>query len=323
MQITGILLFILFCSGVANGQKITQYEPFIASGVTTNNKQVIILRKFIKDNHVQYFTINPELLSTQVISAGLLTVQPAAWKEIYAKFIFTPYIRSLREAASYSDPIQDAGFRRFRPIQHGIDLTIDLCPSHRPLDKLVFTDLIKEMGKIEKPVPVAASVTGLWMNSHPGDLRWLDSLVMAGDLSILWINHSYHHFTQKNLPLRRNFLLEPGTNIKDEVLNTEIDMLERGITPSCFFRFPGLVSDREIYDDILQLGLIPVGSDAWLAKGQWPQNGSIVLIHANGNEPLGIRDFIKLLQDKQQEVLSKQWELFDLRESLMEDETKH
>ena len=37
------------------------------------------------------------------------------------------------------------------------------------------------------------------------------------------------------------------------------------------------------------LGLIPLGSDAWLAKNEWPREGSIVLVHANGNEPLGVR----------------------------------
>jgi len=77
------------------------------------------------------------------------------------------------------------------------------------------------------------------------------------------------------------------------------------IVPSVFFRFPGLVSDREIYRKILNLGLIPVGSDAWLAKRQQPSYGSIVLIHANGNEPLGVRDFIDLLKNKRADVLSK------------------
>jgi hypothetical protein len=61
-------------------------------------------------------------------------------------------------------------------------------------------------------------------------------------------------------------------------------------------------------------------TDAWLAKGQEPGNGSIVLIHANGNEPVGIKDFIELLRQHQQEVLSKKWELFDLRESVIENE---
>jgi hypothetical protein len=119
-----------------------------------------------------------------------------------------------------------------------------------------------------------------------------------------------------------NFMLAKGTDINAEVLKTEILLLQNKIIPSIFFRFPGLVSDQYIFNEILNLGLIPVGSDAWLAKGQWPDKGSIVLIHANGNEPLGVRDFIDLLRNKRAEVLSKRWELFDLRESLVEFEKK-
>lgn len=70
---------------------------------------------------------------------------------------------------------------------------------------------------------------------------------------------------------------------------------------------------------VLNLGLIPIGSDSWLSKGQSPINGSIVLIHANGNDPVGVSDFLILLKNKRADVLSKRWELFDLRESIARD----
>ncbi len=218
--------------------------------------------------------------------------------------------------------MQDAGFRQFMPNQKGIDLTIDLCPSIRPLDRVVFTDLIHEVGQVEKPVPIAISITGRWMNMHPDDLNWLKEMDKSDELNIVWVNHSYNHFTEKGVPLKMNFMLAPGTDINTEVLNTEIAMLERNITPSVFFRFPGLVSDQQIYSKIVNLGLIPIGSDAWLAKGQWPVPGSIVLIHANGNEPIGVQDFINLLRKERTEILSKHWELYDLRESIVDSEPK-
>jgi hypothetical protein len=98
--------------------------------------------------------------------------------------------------------------------------------------------------------------------------------------------------------------------------------MQKGITPSVFFRFPGLVSDHEIFEQILNLGLIPIGSDSWLAKGQWPDTGSVVLIHANGNEPVGVHNFIYLLKIKHAEALANRWELYDLRESLVNEESK-
>jgi len=302
------------------GQPISNYVLFTGRGVSKNNsEELIILRKFFKDGHYYYFTLSPKSLNTKILSADSLSINQVSWQTIQSRYFSTPYIQALKLAELHSDTLQDAGFTRFLPSQKGIDLTIDLCPSQRPLDRIVFTDLINEAGKVEKPVPIAVSITGRWIREHPVDLSWLDSLTKTGELSILWINHSYNHHTYKNVPLKRNFMMAPGTDINSEVLLTEIALLQKNIVPSVFFRFPGLVSDHEIYDKILNLGLIPIGSDAWLAKGQWPTDGSIVLIHANGNELIGVRDFINLLKDKRAEVLSKRWELYDLRESLIDD----
>jgi len=302
------------------GQPISNYVLFTGWGVSKNHsEELIILRKFFKDGHYCYFTLSPKSLNTKILSADSLSINQVSWQTIQSRFFSTPYIQALKLAELHSDTLQDAGFTRFLPSQKGIDLTIDLCPSQRPLDRIVFTDLINEAGKVEKPVPIAVSITGRWIREHPVDLSWLDSLTKTGELSILWINHSYNHHTYKNVPLKRNFMMAPGTDINSEVLLTEIALLQKNIVPSVFFRFPGLVSDHEIYDKILNLGLIPIGSDAWLAKGQWPTDGSIVLIHANGNELIGVRDFINLLKDKRAEVLSKRWELYDLRESLIDD----
>jgi hypothetical protein len=157
------------------------------------------------------------------------------------------------------------------------------------------------------------------MLQHPQDLEWLKQLRNDGEIHVTWVNHSYNHRVSKNAPLKQNFLLEPGTDISYEVLATEQLMLKNGLVPSVFFRFPGLVSDQQLIYKITGFGLIPVGSDAWLAKGQQPRPGSIVLIHGNGNEPVGVEDFIKLLQSKTKQIAKKQWLLYDLRESVDEE----
>lgn len=64
---------------------------------------------------------------------------------------------------------------------------------------------------------------------------------------------------------------------------------------SVFFRAPGLVTDTKLLNQLSIDGLILVGSDAWLAKGEGPQSGSIILIHGNGNKPQGIRRMNELL----------------------------
>lgn len=307
----------------APAQTVTDYCLFTGWGTLKNSgEDVIILRRFLKGNAMYYLTVPVQTLNTGIIGAELLEVRQASWQAIKTKFAASPYIRLLEKAGKLDLPMQDAGIRSFSSSREGIDLTIDLCPSHRPLDRIIFTDLINELGRIEKPVPLAISITGKWMNTHPKDLLWLDSLEKAGLLDIVWINHTYNHNVSKNAPLRDNFLLEPGTDINTEVLKIEAALIEKNMVPSVFFRFPGLVSDKTIYDKIINYGLIPVGSDAWLAKGQQPGKGSIVLIHGNGNEPLGIKDFISLLHREQPNVLSGKWELFDLRESVMDEEIK-
>jgi hypothetical protein len=321
--ITGFLIWLLLLTNVA-AQNISSYTVFTGWAKEYNSaEELILLRHFRSSGHSRFLAVSPQTLKTCIVDSLHLEVFPATWTDLHQKFRSTAYIKALEQAGNQDVPLQDAGLTTFSRSQKGIDLTIDLCPSHHPLDRIVFSDLIHTLGSVEKPVPMAISVTGIWMNTHSNDLHWLDSLNKAGVLDITWVNHTYNHYVSKSAPLKENFMLEPGTDINAEVLKTEVSMLERELLPSVFFRFPGLVSDKAVYDKILNFGLIPVGSDAWLAKGQVPGNGSIVLIHANGNEPVGVKDFIGLLKNHQQDELSGKWELFDLHESIINQENNH
>ncbi|MBS1501780.1 MAG: polysaccharide deacetylase, partial [Bacteroidetes bacterium] len=231
----------------------------------------------------------------------------------------TPYEKAINKAEKQSLNIQDAGIERGLPSKAGISLTADLCPSHKPLDRRIFIAMISEFQKVEKPAPIALSVSGLWMLSHAADIQWLKKLSNAGDIRITWVNHSFNHRVSKTAPLKENFLLEAGTDINHEVLATEKLMLKNGLVPSAFFRFPGLVSDQQLVYKITDYGLIPIGSDAWLAKGQRAQNGSIVLIHGNGNEPVGVADFLNLLRKKTRQISKKQWLLYDLSSTVKDE----
>ena len=90
--------------------------------------------------------------------------------------------------------------------------------------------------------------------------------------------------------LFRKLLLSAGTNPKVEILSTEKYLLEAGQNPGVFFRFPGLVSNKKLIKTLKSYGLIPLGADAWIAKGQAIRPGGIILVHGNGNEPDGIKD---------------------------------
>lgn len=302
----------------ANYKKITNYRVYY--GWAKHYPQDwMITRQFVNDGKTYLLLVNPQTLETKIDEPGFYEIKPMTIDEARTFFKSTPYIKALVKAEKESANLQDAGIESGMPKETGISLTADLCPSHKPLDRVIFTDIIAQFGKVERPVPVALSVTGIWMRQHPQDLEWLKKLQADRQIYITWINHSFNHRVSTKLPLKENFLLEAGTNINFEVLETEMAMLKNGLQPSVFFRFPGLVSDKQLVFQITDFGLIPVGTDAWLAKGQQPQAGSIVLIHGNGNEPVGVQDFIKLLKSKTQSIAKKQWLLYDLRESVDEE----
>ena len=139
--------------------------------------------------------------------------------------------------------------------------------------------------------PVALSISGLWLIHHFADFRWLVDQRNSGALDILWVDHTYHHPYQRKLANAANFLLTRGVDPEKEILDTERLLIANGETPSLFFRFPGLVSSDPLMQAVSRFHLVTLGADAWLAKGQQPERGSIVLVHPNGNEPKGLALF--------------------------------
>lgn len=317
-----LLLFVIALTSNAqqNFLDIKNYRVFY--GWAHNYPQDwLILRRFENNGRDYLLLVNPHNLRSKVDESSFYQIRQMTLAGARNYFRTTPYVRAINQVEKQSVSIQNAGIERGMPTETGISLTADLCPSHKPLDRRIFTDMISEFKKVEKPAPIALSVSGLWMLNHIADLEWLKKLRNEGEIRITWINHSFNHRVSKTAPLKENFLLEPGTDINYEVLATEKLMLKDGLVPSAFFRFPGLVSDQQLVYKITDYGLIPIGSDAWLAKGQQANDGSIVLIHGNGNEPVGVNDFIKLLQSKTKQISQKQWLLYDLS-STVEDEEK-
>jgi hypothetical protein len=315
-----LIVFVLIglhqnANAQVNYSKITNYKVYFAAA-KRNKTDWLAIRQFENDGKTYLLLVDPDELETHIEEATLYTLNPMTMDKVRLYYYKSTYEKALRTAEKQSVMIQDAGIESGMPKETGITLTADLCPSHRSLDKVIFTDIFHQFQKVERPVPIALSITGIWMQQHPQDLEWLKKMQKDSEISITWINHSYNHRVSLKAPLKENFLLEPGTNINYEVLETEKAMLKNGLLPSVFFRFPGLVSDQQLVYKITNFGLIPVGTDAWLAKGQQPQAGSIVLIHGNGNEPVGVNDFINLLKSKTKSIAKKQWLLYDLRESV-------
>lgn len=316
------ILILILSNTTLFAQNILQdYKVCIGEG-KYKSKDILVIRAFTDSRHYFYIGVDPENLETQIIPANQITVNATTWPQLIQKYSTTAYVKAIQTAKDQSFSLQNSGIIHGYPKEHGVSLTIDLCPSHKPLDRTVLTSVIAEFDKSEKPVPIALSITGKFMLTHASDLEWLKELIASKEISVTWINHTYNHHYDPQVPLKDNFLLEAKTDLNFEILETEKALLQHGFLFSVFFRFPGLVSDNTIVDKVVDYGLIPIGSDAWLAKGQSIRGGSIVLIHGNGNEPIGIEDFIHLLRTEKASVLKKEWLLYDLRESI-ENEFKN
>lgn len=287
-----LLLLLLAGAERGFGAAVTGYAPLFLAGRDGSGTELVLIRSFLLDGLPQYLAVDPRSLVVRSLpAAGVTTGGPPG--EALQR---SPYLRALAAATAPPYPLQNDGAIRAVAAVAGLFLTVDLCPSGRPLERELFVSLAGH-GTGKRPAPVALAVSGRWLRSHQDELRWLRGEVAAGRLAITWVNHSFSHPYDPTLPLGRNFLLTAGIDLDREILATEQFLLEEGMVPSPFFRFPGLVSDQRSISRLAQLGLIPVGSDAWLAKGEMPREGSFILVHGNGNEPAGIRHFLQLQRE--------------------------
>ena len=292
--------------------KVTKYVM-----VLSELGPLVAIRSFEQGGKPWLLAVNPSTLATSVVPGP--AAPSTTWLALEAKYPKSPWLRARLDADQHAANLQDAGLTHLLPNEAGVVLTVDLCPSTRKFDLRLIQRLLAVLEPKEKPIPIAFALSGVWSQEHPDELQKL--MAMDGtDLTITWMNHSMHHRYSPSAPLVKNFMLEPGTNVAQEVIDTEVLMLESGLTPSVFFRFPGLVSEPTLITFVTELGLIPVGSDAWLAKGEHAKSGSIVLVHGNGNEPRGVDDFLALLDSEKKAISTRQFLLLDLREGLVDEE---
>jgi hypothetical protein len=179
-----------------------------------------------------------------------------------------------------------------------ITLTIDMCQSRKAWDKRLYDWARDVSAATGKPATVGVAMTGGWAKSHPTELRTLMQWQRARELDIVWINHSHTH------PLHCNaartscaFLTAASVDMRAEIFDNERLLLGQGAVPSVLFRFPGLIHNEARRRELTQASLFAIDADTWLAKGHAVRDGSVILVHGNGNEPPGISRFFSLAQE--------------------------
>ena len=288
-----VLGFSLVSAPSAAELRIDSYRSLFKPGRDQSGRTRIAIREFRRNAATWYLLVDPMTLESAIAPESAIDFSGAAPSQTFKD---SPYVRALDRHTAPPFKLQNHGAVHADIHVDGLFLTADMCPSRKPMETGFF-EAVADLGSSNgRPVPIAIAMTGDWLRNHPAETGLLKQEIARGRLAVTWVNHSYTHHYDPKIPLERNFLLAPGTDFEREVLDTEVLMLENGLVPSPFFRFPGLVADGALMKKLRQLSLIPVGSDAWLAKGETPKQGSIILVHGNGNEPHGISRVLPLLR---------------------------
>lgn len=285
-KMTIIMIFLfLSVNCLAENLTIYNYQPIFSTVADNTGKKFIALRSFALQSDLSYLVVDPLTLKTSIVPQHSMQHMDTNDKE---KETGSNYLTALRRYTSAPWVLQNQGINRAEtPSSHSAFMTVDLCPSSRDFDKNFFIKLMAN--NQPAPFPVAIAVSGLWILRHEKAFQWLQAQRKNNYLDIVWVNHTYHHYYIPGRSNDDNFLLLPGTNIRQEILLNEQLLISRKEIPSIFIRFPGLISNQRVVETSRQLGLIPLAADAWLAKSQKIHAGSVVLVHGNGNEPLGLR----------------------------------
>lgn len=290
-SLIAVVLFSL--PDLSESALITEYNPIFLAGRDSRGAARIAIRKYKKDGVPFLLLVDPFSFGTSIIEAS--SFAPGG-DTIPGRVDGNPYVRALDRYSAPPRGLQNHGLVHGESPMTGVFLTIDMCPSAKPFERGFFLTLAEAASHRGSAVPVAVAITGKWLKTHGEDFAWLVERIREGKLAVTWINHSATHPYNPDAPMDKNFLLTPGIDFEKEVLDTERLLLENGLIPSPFFRFPGLVANGALVGKLRKLALIPIGSDAWLAKGETPVNGSVILVHGNGNEPLGISMALRLLK---------------------------
>jgi hypothetical protein len=293
-----LLLQIFVTAGLCSAAEITEYRVIRQPVTDAAGALRVAIRSFKSNGVAHLLVVDPVSFKTSDLPASAVHLSASPPGE---KLHSSPYLQAVETYTGAPYRLQNGGATRADSAADGVFLTVDLCPSKRPFEYQLF-ETAEKLGQ-GSPVPVAVCISGVWLVNHPEELSYLKKQVAAGKLAITWVNHSYHHTYDPKAELARNFVLTPGTNFMEEVLGLERELLAHDLIPSPFFRYPGLVSDARTMQQLGLLSLIPIGADAWLAKGEKPRKGSFILVHGNGNEPKGIKLALPMLEGKELRLL--------------------
>ena len=275
-----IILIWFVLKADANSIIVSDLKPIRRYVYLENHTEVLLYREFKMNGESRFLGADSTSLKTSILKPEEILNAEAPFE-----FEKTKLYRILQA----KEPI------KFITTSVGYILTVDLCEKPRKQENKFEEELFNFLINVAKTrniaIPVGFAVSGVWILQEPEYFKKIVNARKERMLDVVWINHSMTHPV-----LQGKFLTASAVNFENEVLKFEALLLQSGETPSLFFRFPGLVYNEDLLYNLANLSLIPIDSNAWLAKGQKPKSGSIILVHGNGNEPKGVDILFKILK---------------------------
>jgi len=281
---------------------INDYQPIWTPCFTKNYGDLrLAIRSYSIDGKPYYLAVDPYTFQTTCAPMTNFSHRRKAEQGpgyyTHEEIEATPYVQALNRYTREPYILQNHGATHAEVPVDGVFWTIDMCPSVKPFEKDFFQALASY--SFTEVTPIAVCMTGAWLIEHEKEFHELTEQARNKKLAITWANHSFSHVYYTNLEFEMNFLLSERTNLSEEILGVERELIKRNETPSVFARAPGLVTNKTVIEAYNRHGLIPLGSNAWLAKDEKPENGSFILVHGNSNEPAGIKKAMEILKSRQ------------------------
>jgi peptidoglycan/xylan/chitin deacetylase (PgdA/CDA1 family) len=176
-------------------------------------------------------------------------------------------------------------------------LTSDLCPCVGKYSSNFYRELERIGRERGIRIPLIVFFSGNWVLKK---MTFLEE-IKKYDISFIAGNHTIRHVRKKNM---RTDLLE------SEILGAEKIMLEAGLLPSYFFRFPGLVHGKQDIETIARLNIIALDANVWM--GMRTRNWGFLLVHSNGVVPSEVRKFISFLNSSIKDIVEKKLVFADI-----------
>jgi hypothetical protein len=277
--------FIVTCPFAARGnghpEYFAPYDIFVA------------IRTFEYDGIPSRLLVNARTCKCGIVDAGVLRRNSRIASD--TEFLSTRLFKAL--TACRTGEAREIIDSRVTDCE-SICIVVDMCQSSVSWDPSIFIRLISIGKDSGTPVRITIAPAGRWIIGHFSAFAQLVAWHKTRMLDIEWANHTMNHPLNTDMNGIMQFLCSQESDLTREVLALEILLLEQGVCPSLWFRFPGNKYTMALLSQLSQLSLIPLGITSWLERGDDIKVGSTVLIHANGNDEAGAKKLDNFLLEK-------------------------